>query len=469
MPRAHGRLSHFVPRKTIFPDTQTWKLWLAIGTLMSFMLLGGGPISAGFGAAVMLGMGAACILAFGPYDGFSRLAGLPAVELLCWIGILAIPVLQLIPLPPSIWTALPGRDVENQILALVGQSSAWLPLTLDRAATLSTLTMTLALGGVLLATLALPDRSIRLLMIALVAFVAFSLFVGTIQLSSAGRLLTFYPTSHRGLLLGFFANRNHEALLLAISILAVGYLVGTSRIPQRYRLSLFGFYAFIAFSAAFGTASRMGLALCLVASFAVPFLFLGTTIARKGYAWVAAGVLVLFLAGLASLSGRAGSALERYGDVGGDYRWTLWERSAALLASYFPVGTGLGSFADVYQKYERLEWLLPNYVNDAHNDYIQLVVEAGLPGAMVLLLLIATLVRTALITRPPDRHGRTGPTNLAKLGIAIILLILVHSVVDYPLRRPAIAVIFTLALALVFRQRVKADKIAPQAFDSAAA
>ncbi|MBJ7437627.1 MAG: O-antigen ligase family protein [Sphingopyxis sp.] len=454
---------------TLFLDSQSWLVGLAMCALVSFLLFGGGPNSAGLRMGIMLAMGAACLLVFGSLGGLRRLRDLPLVETLCWAALIAVPLLQLIPLPPGIWTSLPGRGTETQILVLADQAAAWLPITLNRAATLSALAMTLTLGGILLAGITLPDKGVRHLLIAVIACLALSFVVGAVQLSSSGRLLTFYPTSHKGLLLGFFSNRNHQALLIAVSVLVAGYLIGTSRVPPRQRLALFGFYAFVALAGAFGTASRMGLALCVAASFAAPFLFLGATMARKTYLMAAGGGLVATLAGLASLSGTAGRSLDRFGDVGGDYRWTIWDRSMNLIGDYFPYGTGLGSFSDVYQKYERLEWLLPNYVNDAHNDYIQLIIETGAQGLFLLLLVLAVLVRAAVFAASAGNSRRTGSTDLAKLGIAIILLILAHSVVDYPLRRPAIAAIFTLALALIFRQYLRYGAASHKAPDSTAA
>lgn len=454
MPR-HRRSSPSRSRTARSFDSRSLHVGLAIFAVWSFLLFGGGGPTNGLRLGIMLATGAACVVAFGSQGGMRKLGQLPLVEMLCWAGLIAIPLLQLIPLPPSIWTALPGRGAETQILVLADQGSSWLPMTLNRTATWSALGIILSLGGILLAAIMLGEKAIRQILVAIMVFVALSLVVGAVQLSSSGRLLTFYATSHQGLLLGFFSNRNHQALLIAISILIAGYLIGTSRVPPRQRLALFGFYAFVAIAAAFATASRMGLALCLAASFAAPFLFLGASMARRTYIAAAAGGLVAILAGIAGLSGSAGRALDRYGDVGGDYRWTIWERSIALMGDYFPFGTGLGSFSDVYQKYERLDWLLPNYVNDVHNDYIQLVIETGAVGLLLLLVLFAVLFRAALLNASASNARKTGSGTLAKLGIGIILLILAHSVVDYPLHRPAISMTFAIALALIFRQRLR--------------
>lgn len=468
MPRPR-RSSSSRSRTALSFDSRSFHVSLAIFAVWSFLLFGGGGPTNGLRLGIMLAAGAACVIAFGSQGGMRKLSQLPLVETLCWAGLIAIPLVQLIPLPPSIWTALPGRSTETQILVLADQASSWLPMTLNRTATLSALSIILSLGGILLAGITLSEKAIRQILIAIIVFLALSLVVGAVQLSSSGRLLTFYRSSHQGLLLGFFSNRNHQALLIATSILIVGYLIGTSRVQPRQRLALFGFFVFVAFAAAFGTASRMGMALCAAASFAAPFLFLGVSMARKTHIMAAAAGLVTFLVGIASLSGTAGRALDRYGDVQGDYRWTIWERSVALMGDYFPFGTGLGSFSDVYQKYERLDWLLPNYVNDAHNDYIQLVIETGAPGVLLLLILLAVLIRAAMFKASSSRGPKTGPASLAKLGIGIILLILVHSVVDYPLHRPAILVIFTIALGLIFRQRLRPGTVDRKAAEPAVA
>ncbi|MEO0871819.1 MAG: hypothetical protein AAFY19_07645, partial [Pseudomonadota bacterium] len=48
---------------------------------------------------------------------------------------LAIPILQLVPLPSGVWTSLPGRSLAAEARAAVG-ASGWAPASLDAARTL---------------------------------------------------------------------------------------------------------------------------------------------------------------------------------------------------------------------------------------------------------------------------------------------------------------------------------------------
>jgi O-antigen ligase len=215
---------------------------------------------------------------------------------------------------------------------------------------------------------------------------------------------------------------------------------------------MFGIFALMAVAAAVGTASRAGMALTGVALISVPVLFLEARLKSRAYLAGLAAAAAVAVTGIVSMSGAAGKAIARYDEVSGDYRWTIWERSAAIIPDYFPFGSGLGTFADVYMKYEQIEWLRPTFVNHAHNEYIQIAIEAGLLGCAVAALLIALLVRSGLAAwRGLRIDPKSQPWQLSVLGLAIILLILMHSTVDYPLRRPALAALFAFALGLVLR------------------
>jgi len=452
MPSQERRLSRENRRNGNDSASISPTMFFTATSLVLFLILGGGPISANVANLIMLFGGACCLLIVGSKGGLSALRQLPAVELLTVVAVVTIPLIQLVPFPPSLWNSLPGRETENALLHLAGLSSSWLPITLDRAATMATVAFALAFGGLFLAGLSLREADLKRLLILMVCCTVLSIALGAIQLSTSGQL-TLYPSSHRGLLLGFFANRNHQSLFLAVSILTIAYLVSRSGLTRRRALILFGFCSFIGLAAAFGTASRMGLALCLLAVAGGPLVFLDVQLRRRMTVFVTA-IGVAALIALINISQVASGTLTRYGDVTADYRWTIWQRSVVLMRDYFPVGTGIGAYADVFKKYERLEWLRPQYVNAAHNDYIQLMVETGMLGLILLLLLGVILVRSAHFNfGEPGAAGRRD-AGLARLGLCVIALVLIHSLVDYPLRRPAIGAIFALSLAFVLRQRI---------------
>jgi O-antigen ligase len=119
-----------------------------------------------------------------------------------------------------------------------------------------------------------------------------------------------------------------------------------------------------------------------------------------------------------------------------------------------PLGTGLGSFREVYHLYEQASQVTTTYVVHAHNDYLELALETGVPGILVLLLFLGWW--TAAMMRVWCT-AEAGP--FARAGAIASAAILIHSIVDFPLRTAAIAVCFGMCLALL------ADRRAPPPSD----
>jgi O-antigen ligase len=116
------------------------------------------------------------------------------------------------------------------------------------------------------------------------------------------------------------------------------------------------------------------------------------------------------------------------------------------------LGWGLGAFPVVYPQFRT--FYTNFFVNEAHNDYLQLLVEMGLLGFATMLWFLVTLLRNA-IKKMKNWHGdMSGAVTLAcVLGVSGIL---VHSAVDFNLQIPANAALFyvfcTIAAAEPFAQ-----------------
>jgi O-antigen ligase len=156
---------------------------------------------------------------------------------------------------------------------------------------------------------------------------------------------------------------------------------------------------------------------------------------------VAAIALVVAVVALASSSIRmdlAGNA-----DLGSFYsRERMWHVTAEAIAQTFPVGTGLGTFDKVYALHENPALVAPTYINHAHNDYLELVLELGLAGIVLIGAGLAWWGWQAVSAwRSPLG------SSFAKAATIASAAILAHSIVDYPLRSSAIAVVFAAALA----------------------
>jgi len=114
-----------------------------------------------------------------------------------------------------------------------------------------------------------------------------------------------------------------------------------------------------------------------------------------------------------------------------------------MAVDFFPFGSGFGSFDPVFRAYEPANALDLFYMNQAHNDFLQIVIEGGvLPLLLVVPFLIWTLMkcRTLWFT-----ELRTTDQLRGRAGSIIVLVLLLSSLVDYPLRTPILSVLMTIA------------------------
>ncbi len=420
-------------------------LLVALVYLVLASLFGGGLVQ--WGPSTILLMLASMVLAvfLAWRDGFTAFARAPLAGRIALGGIAVLPLLQLVPLPPAIWQALPGQQLRRATLGMMGIAYTWQPMTLEPVST--ALCAILAIGFVTFTglLLRLGDAEFRKLLVATFALIVLGMGVGLLQVVSDG-YPHFFSASQVSTLLGFFANKNHMALAIACAILLLGLIVRHDEVaPSRRRLAVGGFTLF-ALVCIVTTNSRAGLGLGLLAA-AIVLADLARGIAMRWRLAALAGIALLAVAVATSsefevVSGRVDS-------IGDDLRWQFAVWSWPLAKHYAAFGSGLGSFKTLYQTQEPLAHLIPTYVNAVHDEYLQLVIEAGVPGVVVVLAL-ALSVAGGVVTwgarprRDPYRHQMA-------FGFAVVVLFALHSALDYPLRRPAAWVLFAIALASIYR------------------
>jgi O-antigen ligase len=134
------------------------------------------------------------------------------------------------------------------------------------------------------------------------------------------------------------------------------------------------------------------------------------------------------------------------GTVAPEARLSILPQTLAALKAYWPVGSGLGSFVPVFQSFEHPDVFTAQFINHAHDDYLELLVETGLFGAAVALAGLAW-VAVAAVRAAGWPAGRD--KDLPRVAAVVVLLLLAHSVVDYPLRTAALATVFGLACAFL--------------------
>lgn len=385
-------------------------------------------------------------------------AFLSAAILLCAV--------QLIPLPPSVWQALPGRTLFAN--PLVSAPTLWRPWSLVPGATINALFSLVTPLAVLLLMTAASQEHRRRLPTVIVIVIALSLLVGLFQFTGAG-IVNPLVNGTPGVVDGMLANRNHYALFLALGILitpACAFVDATR--SQRRAPAALGFVVLLVL-AILATGSRAGMVLGGVA------LVLGWVLARHGIAaalrryprWtmplLGIGLVVMLaIFVLASVAADRAVSIDRLidDDAGQDMRSRGLPTVLTIIHNLFPLGSGMGSFDQIFRIYEPFTLLKPTYFNHAHNDFLEIVLTAGLPG---LLLLAVAIGWWGWMSVAAWRAGTGSDYLLPKLGSAMLLLILIASMFDYPARTPLImAMVMIAAIWLgMARPRMSAPSEAP--------
>ena len=385
--------------------------------------------------------------------GFEPLNRAPLSGKIAIIGIGVLPLLQLVPLPPAIWQALPGQELRESTLALVGLADTWQPLTLDPAAT--ALSAILAVGFVTLMTLLLHvgDAAFSRILDIAVGIVLLGIVLGILQVVSDGQFPRLHPINMGAVMLGVYANKNHMGLIIACAMVLVGF-VTARRITDRgrRRVAVIGVIVF-ALVCLITTNSRAGLVFGVLGAIAV---LAGEIRAMSWRYRLAALAVIAVLAGLVLSTTAFETMSSRFNDLDSDLRWQITTWSMPLARQYTLWGGGAASFGTLFNASEQLAWVKPTIVNAAHNDYLQLVIEFGLPGVAVLLALVASLAAcvSAMSSIPHKDFHRSEML----FGFVSLALFALHSTIDYPLRRPAAWVFFALALAAIYRGRATTRK-----------
>ena len=384
--------------------------------------------------------------------GFAREA-----QPLLWLGLIYIllVLLSLVPLPAAVWQQIPGRDAVVRGLSLIGMRDPALPFTLAPQWTLQSVCWLLPPLAAFLLVLDTPVKGRRTLATTMLVMAIVSVGLGVAQVLSGPLALKPYEVTNPELPVGFFANANHLATLLLSALPFSGYLA--ARAVQRGTMAKKG--SGIALAVTTGIfliigigiiGSLAGYGLLLVTLAATFLIYRRAAVGRLNIGWVAAvaGVFVLLL-GLALAGPLQEQALTGKLSDQRTSRKVMAATTIVAIKDSFPAGTGLGTLPQVYRTYEDQFAVGVEYVNHTHNDYLEFVLEMGLPG---LLLILAFLAWWAVRSFRTWRSSYEG-ADLGRAGSVVILVVLLHSLVDYPIRTSAIAVTFTIACALLIPPR----------------
>jgi O-antigen ligase len=306
----------------------------------------------------------------------------------------------------------------------------------------------------------------------LLAMAAASALLGIAQLATGENgMLYFYTQTNPGLPVGLFANRNHNAVFLATILLIASFQFSEHRrLALRNASALQPVLIVSVCALALGTVlfsqSRGGLLIGVLAMGAGLALYLA---ARRGEIredhhhrkgplryWPIAATLVITLAVLFVFSQSTSFDRLATHSAAEDIRIKVLPQVMTMANANWVFGTGFGTFEYAYRAYEASEWLNPNYFNNAHDDWLQWVIEGGLPAILVALGFWGWIAR-ACYSHWQARESNPALVRLVATALGVLILLLIASALDYPLRVPSMMLYAILMAAII------ADPAAPQA------
>ncbi len=356
-----------------------------------------------------------------------------------------------------------GRDIASTI-SINPSETVWAILRYLTAAAV-------LLGAYVLARSA---RNARIILRTFVILAGLAALYGLTRLSLSLDKILWFDEPDTGYLTAGFINRNSAATFFGMGCLAsLGIVIQQARavmqstshnsgreVARRLLLAMAGGFGFdlvlfvLMFVSLLATGSRGGISFTMIALVFMLLLHGVKVMTRAGSAgggpvWVASilAIAVLIL-GVFELSGaRLMGRLLNQG-LEADSRFETYAQTLEAVRDYLYLGSGLGTFQDVFTAYrielspDRLVW------DKAHNDYLELMLGLGLPAAMLVLLSFGGLfvmVTKGFFARHRDAHH-------AAIAASVCVLVGLHSLVDFSLQIQANTLAFALLLGLGLAQ-----------------
>jgi O-antigen ligase len=287
-------------------------------------------------------------------------------------------------------------------------------------------------------------------------------------IASNGKLYWIRQPHLGGWIYGPYVNHNHYAGLMEL-LIPIPLVLSLTRLTEEKERLAAGVAAAIMTGTVFLSGSRGG----MLAVFA-EFMFLAIVLVRRRKTIrIAIGAIAFAIVLVSLLTWLGGQELttritsistEARTEISGGMRLSIDRDSLRMFRVKPVLGWGLGTFPVVYPQFR--SFYTNFFVNEAHNDYLQLMTESGLLGFGTMVWFLVVVYRTALGKIENWTSEVTGALSLAcMMGCTGIL---VHSLVDFNLQIPANAALFyvfcTLAAAprLLHRARKRKPVSSPE-------
>jgi len=291
-------------------------------------------------------------------------------------------------------------------------------------------------------------------------------FFAVIQdLSSNGRIYWLRLPREGGWIYGSYVNHNHYAGLMEM-LFPIPLAMCLSRRMERGPKVLLAVAAAFMASTIVLSGSRGGV-VALAVQLAIVSVFLAVPRKSPRVAFVLGGCLAvaglwILLVGGSGLADRLSTFhSEAHTELSTGLRLSVTSDSLRMWLQRPVLGWGLGAFPTAYPPFQ--SFFANIFVNQAHNDYAQLLVEMGVLGFLTMLWFLALLFRAAWRKLRSGKLGVNGGAALA--GVLGCVGILVHSFFDFNLQIPSNAAWFYILAILTAAPSVSEPRFRSSSHD----
>lgn len=377
--------------------------------------------------------------------------------------LLALPAFYLLPLPGALLEILPGRALYLDVLASIGLDTGWRAASIVPYETEAAWYAIFVPVATFVVALLLPWHLLRLVVLVMLFVAGAEALLGLVQYAGGpDSLLRFGNTFHTDAAVGTYANRNHLAGLLEMSLpVAIGFTVvawarrgveasadGLWVNSTTNKTWLYGGLIVLLLLGLIFTRSRTGVVIGLVFVVASAWMMLRRHHRRRPMgltAWLSVGgIFAAMVVALVPMLERFTSA-ETFHNV----RWVVYENALTAAGQFFPIGSGPGTFSSIFPRFQSAQ--LPFFVNHAHNDYIEWIIEAGAFAIVIMAWIFYVYSKRWWVL---TRLGEWGERTFIQAGAGLALGgLALHGLLDFNLHIPANAAYFGLLAAVFLHNR----------------
>ena len=210
---------------------------------------------------------------------------------------------------------------------------------------------------------------------------------------------------------------------------------------------------FVCLSAMFMTGSRGGVLVSLMVLIVTFMIYFGRDMSRRGIVLGLLGCVATSLLLLYALGSNVGGRIDLQGlsDVG---RLSAYRSTLKIIADNPWFGTGLGTFASGFPAYRSGDISMQGLWGIAHNTYLEFASEMGIP----LTLVVAVAWIVAMVVLSSGCRGRRRNMIVPLSSLAVSLIALLHSSIDFSLQIAGYSIVVFALLGLGLAQAMVQDK-----------